>query len=182
MTCPQGRLRPASVRHELSRRARPDEKDAMSMSPASSASGVASSTTSPPSNCLPVDRAEANARTCPDPRSLRSWIVTVPTAPVAPITAMRASSTDALLGVASQPVVDSLNRALDSGGPQNAGRCTARIPALGKLKAARTRFRRRESVLVLLCPSQPGGPMRFGSRQATPDARDSRSMLDPRQA
>src|SRR6266852_6149581 len=85
------------------------------MSPAASAFGVASSTTSPPSNSLSADRADANARTCPYPRSFRSCSVTPPTAPVAPTTAIRGSGTDALLGIAAEPVVHRLHRSLDLG-------------------------------------------------------------------
>src|SRR5712691_8798442 len=96
------------------------------MSPAASASGVASSTTNPPSNSLPADRVEANARTCPYPRSFRSCSVTPPTAPVAPTTAMRGSGTDALLGVAAEPVVHRLHRPLDLGRPHHAGNADRR--------------------------------------------------------
>src|SRR5436309_7281901 len=91
------------------------------MSPAARASGVASSTTTPPSSSLPADRAEANARTCWYPRALRICSVTPPTAPVAPTTAMRGSGTDALLGVAAEPLVDGLHRTLYLGGAHDAG-------------------------------------------------------------
>src|SRR5919108_3864499 len=70
----------------------PTEKKAGSRSPASSASGVASSTASsvPPKRTrLPAERTDANARTAAKPRSARSSSVTVPTAPVAPTTPTR---------------------------------------------------------------------------------------------
>src|SRR5438132_7679217 len=91
------------------------------MSPAASASGVASSTTRPPSNSLPVDRAEASARTRSNPRSRRRRSVTPPTAPVAPTTAIRGSGTDALLGVAAEAVVHRLHRPLDLARTHDAG-------------------------------------------------------------
>src|SRR5919109_124613 len=73
----------------------PTEKKQRSRSPAPSASGVASSIGSAPSPngaAEPADRAEANARTWPKPRSASSARVTGPTAPVAPTTAMRGSA------------------------------------------------------------------------------------------
>ena len=69
----------------------PTEKRNRSTSPAPSASGVASSTTSsssPYAIRAPVERRDAKARTCRYPRSARSPSVTVPTAPVAPTTPM----------------------------------------------------------------------------------------------
>src|SRR5919198_4185912 len=72
----------------------PTEKKQRSRSPAASASGVASSTTSSPpayGTFAPADLAEANARTCSNPRSASSSSATVPTAPVAPTTPTRSS-------------------------------------------------------------------------------------------
>src|SRR5439155_18835379 len=90
------------------------------MSPAASVSGVASSTTSPPSNALPADRAEASARTRPYPRSRRSLSVTPPPAPVAPTTAIRGSGTDALLRIAAEAIVHRLHGTIDLGRPYDA--------------------------------------------------------------
>lgn len=177
MTCPPRRLRPASVRR-ASRRARPDRKECdvdvsglkrfrrrlLDDEPAvlacrPTSAGGERADLSVPSFPQKLDRHRSHGA---DHRDARL-------------------STDGLLGVASEPVAERLNRALDFGG-HDASRCAVGTPTLGTWRAARTRFRRRESVLVLSCPCLPGGPMRFGSRQATPDARDSPSMLDPRQA
>src|SRR5918995_3129185 len=66
----------------------PTENRQTSRSPAASASGVASSTVTPPIT-LPAERADAKSRTSSYPRSRSRSTVTVPTAPVAPTTPMR---------------------------------------------------------------------------------------------
>src|SRR5947208_1839066 len=91
------------------------------MSPAASPSGVASCTRVPSPSIDPADREEAKARTCSKPRSRRIRMVMLPTAPVAPTTAIRTSRTDPLLGVEAELVVDRLHRPLDVGGADDAG-------------------------------------------------------------
>ena len=98
----------------------PTENNASSTPAEASASGVASSTRIPPASLLPADRADANARTFSWPRSRSSRIVTAPTAPVAPTTAMRASGTDPLLGEEPELLVHGADRALDVTGPHDA--------------------------------------------------------------
>src|SRR5207248_11048897 len=68
----------------------PTENSARSRPPASSVSGVASSTAIP-SISLPAEREDAKRRTFSYPRSRSRPTVTVPTAPVAPITPTAAS-------------------------------------------------------------------------------------------
>src|SRR5437870_3368135 len=92
----------------------PIEKKQRSSSPAASASGVASSISTPPT-VDPAERADAKARTRPKPRSASSSSVTGPTAPVAPTTPTRRSGMRALrLGsVELEDAVQRLHRGLD---------------------------------------------------------------------
>src|SRR5437867_3987328 len=99
----------------------PIEKRQRSRSPAESASGVASSTSSsrrPNGTRLPAERADAKTRTCSNPRSARRSIVTVPTAPVAPTTPIR----DSVIRCSElEPVVDGANCLLDRVRADDAG-------------------------------------------------------------
>src|SRR5215208_4791228 len=95
----------------------PTEKKQSSRSEPSESADASSTTSSrsPYRTVDPAERSDANARTCPNPRSASSSSVTRPTAPVAPTTPIRGSAMGAgrLRLVELERLVKPLNRTLD---------------------------------------------------------------------